>query len=468
MHPTQLLAAAALALSLSWSPVARAQSPAAPASGADTTANAASEQAAKADAIAQASGFKIRPVDDAWRAALPRDATAATQAYLDRLPAEAVKKSDAYFEGGYWLQLFDLIVGLAIAALMLSGRRAARVRDWAARVGRGPVRRDALFGATYAVAGWVLGAPLAIYAGFVREHSYGMSTQTLPAWLTEQLMMLGVNTVIMAVIVAVLYAVIRRVGERWWVWGTVLGVAFMGLMIALAPVYIAPLFNTSKPLEDGPIKAAVLQMAHANGVPVDNVYEVDASRQTTRISANVSGLFGTAAVRLNDNLLRRTSEPQIRAVMGHELGHYVMNHIPKLLTAFTLILLTAFFVAQWAMRVLLARTAQTTGVSRIDDVANFPMLVAVMSLFFALLLPIQNTLIRTNEVEADRFSLNLAREPHGFAEAQLHLIEYRKSNPSDLEEFLFFDHPAPRKRIYDAMRWREAMMAEAPRPGSPR
>ncbi|MFV8111993.1 M48 family metalloprotease, partial [Enterobacter cloacae complex sp.6700816] len=95
----------------------------------------------------------------------------------------------------------------------------------------------------------------------------------------------------------------------------------------LTPVYIAPLFNTSKPLDDGPVKAAVLQMAHANGVPVDNVYEVDASRQTTRVSANVSGLFGTAAVRLNDNLLRRTSLPEIRAVMGHELGHYVMNHI---------------------------------------------------------------------------------------------------------------------------------------------
>uniref|UniRef100_UPI0013DE52AD M48 family metalloprotease n=1 Tax=Xanthomonas axonopodis TaxID=53413 RepID=UPI0013DE52AD len=148
------------------------------------------------------------------------------------------------------------------------------------------------------------------------------------------------------------------------------------------------------------------------------------SRQTTRVSANVSGLFGTAAVRLNDNLLRRTSLPEIRAVMGHELGHYVMNHIPKLLIALTLILLSGFYVAQWAMHGLLARFAASTGVSRIDDVANLPMLVAVFTLFFTLLTPIQNTLIRTNEIEADRFSLNLAREPHGFAEAQLHLIEY--------------------------------------------
>jgi STE24 endopeptidase len=143
--------------------------------------------------------------------------------------------------------------------------------------------------------------------------------------------------------------------------------------------------------------------------------------------------------------------------MGHELGHYVMNHIPKLLTAFTLILLTAFFVAQWAMRSLLVRFASSTGITRIDDVANLPMLATVFALFFTLLTPLQNTLIRTQEVEADRFGLNLSREPLGFAEAQLHLIEYRKSNPSDFEEFVFFDHPAPRKRIYDAMRWREAM-----------
>ena len=109
------------------------------------------------------------------------------------------------------------------------------------------------------------------------------------------------------------------------------------LLVALSPVFIEPLFNTYKPVEDGPLKRAVLQMAHAVSVPVDNVYVFDASRQTTRISANVSGLFGTAAVRLNDNLLRRTSEPEVRAVMGHELGHYVMNHIPKTLLMLTLV-----------------------------------------------------------------------------------------------------------------------------------
>ena len=440
------LTAAALALGLTL------------AHAADTAAQAPDQtQAQKADATAQASGFKIRPVDDAWRAALPRNAEAATQAYMDRLPADVLARSAAYWEGGYWMQLWNLLLGLVIAALMMSGKRAARVRDWATRVGRGPVRRDMLFGTVYVLAATVLTLPLTIYDGFVREHLYGMSTLTFAAWAGEQLMDTAITTAIAAVALAVLYAVFRRTGARWWIWGTGLGMAFLVVTITLSPIFIQPLFNTYKPVEDGPIKAAVLQMAHADGVPADNVYEFDASRQTTRVSANVSGMFGTAAVRLNDNLLRRTSEPEIRAVMGHELGHYVLNHMVKTLITLSLVLLLGFGIAQWAMRRLLARFAHATGVSRVDDIASLPLLAAVFSIFFTLATPVQNTLIRTHEIEADRFGLNLSREPLGFAEAQLKLVEYRKADPGPVEEFIFFHHPSTRNRIYDAMRWREAM-----------
>ena len=401
--------------------------------------------------------FKIIQADDAWRAALPRDATAATQAYLDRLPAQSIAQSDAYYEGGYWLQLWNLLLGLAVAALMLSGRRAARVRDWAQAKARRPLLRDTLFAAVYTAAGWLLTLPLTIYQGYVREHAYHMATQGFGAWFAEELLDLGLSVVVLSVAIALLYAVFRRAGGRWWVWGTAFGVAAIVVFVALSPVYIQPLVNTYKPVEDGPIKTAVLQMARANGVPAEDIYEFDASKQTTRVSANVSGLFGSAAVRLNDNLLRRTSQAEIRAVMGHELGHYVMNHAVKLLTSMTLVLLLGFYFAQWLMPVLLARFAASTGVTRVDDVAGVPLLLAVFSLFFALATPLQNTLIRVQEAEADQYGLNLAREPHGFAEAQLKIAEYRKTDPGPVEEIIFFHHPSTRNRIYAAMRWREAM-----------
>ena len=451
----RLLPAAALGGILAIASVADALPPAA-ASASDAIATTSTAGTARA-APSTRPQFRIRPVDEGWQTGLPRNADAATQAYLDRLPADVVARSNAYFEGGYWLQLWNFLLGLAIAALLLAGQRSARMRDWAQRVGRKAFPRDAIFGALYAIAAWLLSLPLTIYQGYFREHQYAMATQTFGPWFGEQLIGLAVSAVSLALVVAVFYAVLRRVGERWWLWGTLVAVAFLVLLVLVEPVLIDPLFNTYQPVADGPIKQAVLTMAHANGVPADNVYEFDASRQTTRVSANVSGIFGTASVRLNDNLLRRSSLPEIRAVMGHELGHYVMNHVYKMIAAFSLLLLAGFLFTQWAMTKLLARFGSRFGLRGVSDAAGFPLILAVMSVFVFAATPITNTLSRTQEIEADRFGLNLAREPHGNAEVDLKLTEYRKPDPTPLEEFVFFDHPSTRFRIHDAMRWREAM-----------
>jgi STE24 endopeptidase len=410
-----------------------------------------------ATAVVSNPQFNIAAVDDAWRAGLPRNAAAATQAYLDRLPPQVVARANAYFEGGYWLQFWNFLLSLAISVVLLSGRRSARVRDWAQRVGRRAFFRDAIYGAYFAVATFVLGLPLSIYEGFVREHQYGLATQTFGPWFAEQLIALAVNAVITGLGAGLLYAAIRRAGERWWLWGTAVAVALLTVVILIAPVWIDPLFNTYRPVENGEIRTAVLAMARADGVPADNVYEFDASRQTTRVSANVSGIFGTAAVRLNDNLLRRSSVPEIRAVMGHELGHYVMNHVYKGILEFGLVFMVGFLCAQWAMERLLARFGARFGLQGVGDVAGLPMLSAVFAGFLFLATPVTNTLSRAQEIEADRFGLNLAREPHGAAEALLKLTEYRKPDPSPIEEFIFFDHPSTRFRIHDAMRWRESM-----------
>ena len=435
-------ATAAVLLALSLAGGAHAQ-----ATPASATAPAASTAMAK---------FHIRPVDDAWRASLPRNADAATQAYLDRLPADVVARSNDYFEGGYWLQLWNFVLGLAISWLLLRKQISARVRDACARLGRVGVVRDALYGVFYSLASWVLSLPLDIYQNYIREHQYAMATQTFGPWFVDQLIGLGVQTVVFALALAVLYAVIRRTGERWWIWGTLATMALMVFAVLVGPVWIDPLTNTYKPVNDPVVKAAVLQMAHADEVPVDNVYEFDASRQTTRVSANVSGIFGTASVRLNDNLLR-TSLPEIRAVMGHELGHFVMNHVYKGLCEFSLLILAGFLFVKWAMDALLRRFGAAWGLQGVGDVAGFPLFIAVFSVFMRVTTPINNTLVRSQEIEADRFGLNLSREPNGMAEADLKLTEYRKPDPGPIEEFVFFDHPSTRHRVHDAMQWREAM-----------
>ena len=232
----------------------------------------------------------------------------------------------------------------------------------------------------------------------------------------------------------------------------------MVIGLLLAPVYIEPLFNTYKPLADTPLKHSILAMAHANGVPVTNVVEFDASRQTTRVSANVSGLFGTAAVRLNDNLLRKTSDASIRAVVGHEIGHFALNHVVKTLIQFGIVFVAAFALIAWAAEGLLRRYGARWQVASVQDVGSLPLLVALMAVVMFLMTPVTNTIVRTMETEADYFGLNLAREPDGMAEALLTLVEYRKADPGRWEEMLMFDHPSTRTRIFNAMRWKEQML----------
>ena len=219
-------------------------------------------------------------------------------------------------------------------------------------------------------------------------------------------------------------------------------------------MFIFPLFNEYRPLSDPELRESILSLARANGVPADEVYEFDASRQSKRISANVSGLLGTMRISLNDNLLARCTPPEIHSVMGHEMGHYVLNHAYEGLMFFGILLLLGFAFLRWGYRAAQRRWGERWGIGGIDDEAGLPMLAAVLSVYFFFTTPLVNTFVRANEAEADLFGLNATREPEGFAEVALKLGEYRKLDPGPIEEWLLFDHPSGRARIEMAMRWK--------------
>jgi len=188
-------------------------------------------------------------------------------------------------------------------------------------------------------------------------------------------------------------------------------------------------------------------------VPVDDVFWFDASKQTKRISANVSGLGGTARIALNDNLLHGTSLPEIRAVMGHEMGHYRLHHGLWLGAGFTIVLAIGYFVINRQFGRLQRRYGDRFGIRDLADPAGLPLAFAIFTVVMYLISPVTNTMIRTAEHQADAFGLDVAKEPHGFASVAMRLSTYRKLEPGALEEVIFFDHPSGRARVERSMRW---------------
>jgi STE24 endopeptidase len=233
-------------------------------------------------------------------------------------------------------------------------------------------------------------------------------------------------------------------------------VVFLVFVSMIAPIYIEPLFNRSTPLPEGEVRDRVLALARANGIPAGDVFVIDESKQSKRISAHVSGLFGTTRIALNDNLLNRTSPDEIEAVMAHEMGHYVMNHVIQSVFAFGALIVVGFAFVHAGYGWVQRRWGDRFGIRGIGDVAGLPLMVALLTLFFFVATPLINTLSREHEAQADLFGLNAASLPDAAARVELKLCEYRKLDPSPLEEWVFYDHPSPRNRIAMAMRWKAA------------
>lgn len=390
------------------------------------------------------------------------DPAAATQAYLATMSPEAHERAIAYTQGGHWMMLWGFLVGVLAAWLVIRSEVLTRLRARIERDRPRPWLASFAVGAVYLLLTWVLGLPWSLYANWWREKAYGLNNQTWAEWLGEAAMGAGISTVFVALFLTLLYFLIRRARRTWWIWGAGLTAAFSILGLVLSPILIEPLFNQYTPAPDGPVRSAVVELAHLTGTPDDKIYIYDGTRQSDRYTANVSGLFGSARVALSDAMFKKDADmAEIRAVVGHEMGHYVLNHI-----LWTIALLVGLSIAGfWLVDRLFPVFRRLLGADRVKDIADpagLPVLAVVLSVLGLVFTPVGSTITRTMEAQADHFSMVHADEPDGMAEALIKTAEYRAPSPSAVEEFIFYDHPSVENRIRRAMEWKAKRLKEEP------
>ena len=394
-------------------------------------------------------------VPAAAQASAQFDVEAATNSWLATFPAAQRAKSDAYFEGNYWLILWDFLVTVVAMLILLETRLSARMRSWAERCTRLRWLQWWIYWIQFCTATALLMLPMTLYESYFRERSYGLMNQSFLGWFRDASVgFLVVGLLFGGLAFVSLFAVLWKLPRTWHLWCTGVAVLLIAFGSLIEPVFIAPLFNTYKPLQDTAIKNEILSLARASGIHASNVYEVDASRQSKRVSAFVSGFASTERITLNDNLLNRVSPQGILSVMGHEIGHYVMHHILNSILFSGITAAVMFGLLRIFLDRAIRRWGERWRIRAMADPAVLPVAVLFLTVAGLLFTPINNTYTRTQEYEADLYGLQAARQPDGEAEVDVLLGEYRKLDPGPIEEFLFYDHPSGKNRIEAAMRWK--------------
>lgn len=382
----------------------------------------------------------------------------ATAAYIDSLGAAALKKAHAYTLGGHWLLLWGLLVSAVVTWLIV---RSGVLDKLDAKLGerRRALRAFAVSG-VYLVVSAILAVPWTIYSGWWRERDYGRTTQPLGDFLGQTSLAVVISALIGAIFMVGVYALIRRAGRSWWIWSgglTALGLAFLFL---LSPVLIEPLFNKYEPVPAGPVRSALIEMAAKAHIPADRIFMFNGSRQSNNFTANVSGIGSSARVAISDVAMKQASLDEVRAVTGHEMGHYVLGHVWIGLIVYSLLAVLLFFLADRSF----PRFARAFGSdAAIGEPRGVAVLLFIVSLFGLVALPIVNALTRTTEAQADHYSLVTENRPDALATALVKTAEYRYPRPGPVEEAIFYDHPSVERRVRAAMEWKTAhRQASAP------
>ncbi|MFN3818325.1 M48 family metallopeptidase [Blastomonas sp.] len=375
---------------------------------------------------------------------------AATKAYIDGLGADALAKSAAYTMDGHWMILWGLLVSALATFIIVRLKLTDRIWAWLEK--RGWALRTFVTAAGFFLVSAIITLPWSIWSEWGHERAYDRTQQPLADFLMQDAIGIAISVIGGGLFFLGIYALIRKTGKRWWLWSGGFSAAVLSAVLLLSPTLIEPLFNNYEPIPAGPVRDAVLEMAREVDIPEDRIFIYDGSRQSNNFTANVSGVGSAARIAISDVALKQASLDEVRAVTGHEIGHYVLGHVWRSVLVLSVLAMLFFFLADR----LFARFARVFGshTTEIGDPRGLPVFLFVLSFLGVFAVPVANSLTRISESEADAYSLQMVNLPDALAGALVKTAEYRYPRPHPVQEALFYSHPSVERRVARAMEWK--------------
>ncbi len=361
----------------------------------------------------------------------------------------ATEKAMRYYRSGNLLWWVNLGVSILIPVLFLWTGFSARLRSWATGVGKWWFVALGIYVVAFNIINFVLNLPLAYYQGFVRQHAYDLSNQTLGKWWGDSFKGLMVGLILAVLTTWVPYLLIRKSPKRWWLYTGMVLVPFIFLINMIAPIWIAPLFNDFGPMQDKALESKILALADQAGIEGSRVFEVDKSVDTKAVNAYVTGFLGTKRIVLWDTIVEKLEDEELLFVMGHEMGHYVLGHVVKGTLLVSLLVMAGLYFVHRVSGGLIARNQHKFGFSELGDFASLPLLQLLLGVAIFVFSPGFLAYSRHVEHESDRFSLELTQDNVAAANGFVKLQQENLGNPypGPLYKFWRASHPPLGERI---------------------
>ncbi|MBD3401678.1 M48 family metalloprotease [candidate division GN15 bacterium] len=339
-------------------------------------------------------------------------------------------------------------LGILTLAILLVTGLSAKFRTWAYKARR-RFFVIFIFFALIMIADYLLNFPASYYRNFVIEHEYGFSNQTFQAWLWDDIKGLLITLVLGVFPVWFFYWLVGYM-KRWWLAFTLGAIPFIIALVVVAPVVISPLFNDFTKIEDPQLESRLLELAGRAGIDDPAVLQVNASEQSSKLNAYVTGLFGTKRIVLYDTMIDNFTYDEILFVMGHEMGHYVMNHVWWGVGITIVFMLFALWLMDLLIHPVIRRFRRAFKFDSLEDIASLPLVLIFVSIITFAFQPVTNSASRYMEHQADIYGMEIAGVPGetaAIAFDKLSVFNLSDPNPPELVEFWFYSHPALSKRM---------------------
>jgi STE24 endopeptidase len=402
----------------------------------------------------------------------PNPATTQREVTAYTLPPDLYKKAHDLGVVHFRFNLIGFFYGLLVLWIILRFGLSPKYRDWAEKISRNSFVQTLVFAPLLIATMGILGLPSDIYQNSV-ERQYGLSIQSWGSWFWDWTKGELLSILLGIFLIWILYAIIRKSPQRWWFYFWLVSLPIVILLVFAQPVIVDPLFHKFESLQqkDPALTASLEQMVQRAGqdIPPDRMFWMGAGEKTTELNAYVTGIGASKRIVVWDNTIAKMTTPQIVFVAGHEMGHYVLNHVWKGLAFAAAFLFIFFYLAFRTIGWLLARWGGNWGIRGVNDLASLPALLLLLSVFAFIANPIQSAFSRHDEHQADQYGLEVT---HGLTPNSSQVaaqafqilgeVDLADPDPNPLDIFMFYSHPAIPDRVRFALTYDPWSKGEQP------